>query len=182
VLVPTALEAEALHTEWPLEICGFGLAAAGVGAMAAIVRHHPAALVLVGLAGTYDTERAPLESVVTPGRVRCVGIGAGGRTAAELGFAASDELPLAGGDVLALSVTEASGSQEQAAGRLRAHPDALIEDMEGYAVALAAMHTGISCTMVRGVSNQAGVRDRAHWSVDAALAAVQRTLDSMAGR
>src|SRR5262249_19059893 len=89
VLVPTALEAEALRTEWPLEICGFGLAAAGVGAMAAIARHRPATVVLVGLAGTYDAEWAPLEGVVVPGSVRCVGIGAGGRSATDLGFAAS---------------------------------------------------------------------------------------------
>jgi futalosine hydrolase len=182
VLVPTALEAEALRTGWPLEVCGFGLAAAGVGAMAAISRHRPSAIVLAGLAGTYDAERAPLERVVIPGRVRCVGIGAGGRTAAELGFAASDELPLARGDGLAISVTEASGSPEQATGRRREHPRALIEEMEGYAVALAAMTAGIPCVMVRGISNQAGVRDRAQWSVDAALAAVQQTLDSMAGR
>lgn len=182
MLVPTALEAEALRTAWPLEVCGFGLAAAGVGAMDAITRHRPRTVVLAGLAGTYDAERAPLESIVIPGSVRCVGIGAGGRTAAQLGFAASDELALAGGDGLAVSVTEASGSPEQADGRRRAHPEALIEEMEGYAVALAATTVGIPCTMVRGISNQAGVRDRANWSVDAALAAVQRTLDSMAGR
>jgi len=182
VLVPTALEAEALRTEWPLEVCGFGLAAAGVGAMAAITHHRPDTIVLAGLAGTYDAERAPLESIVIPASVRCVGIGAGGRTAAELGFAASDEVALTGRDGLAVSVTEASGSPEQAADRLREHRDALIEEMEGYAVALAAMTAGISCTMVRGISNQAGVRDRAHWRLDAALAAVQRTLDSMAAR
>jgi len=182
VLVPTALEAEALHTEWPREVCGFGLAAAGVGAMAAITHHRPGRIVLAGLAGTYNAERAPMESIVIPAGVRCVGIGAGGRTAADLGFAASDEVALADGDGLALSVTEASGSPEQAAGRLREHRGALIEEMEGYAVALAAMAAGISCTMVRGISNQAGVRDRAHWHVDTELAAVQRTLDSMAGR
>jgi futalosine hydrolase len=182
VLVPTALEAEALRTEWPLEVCGFGLAAAGVGAMAAISHHRPQTIVLAGLAGTYDAEQAPLESVVIPASVCCVGIGAGGRTAAELGFAASDEVALAGGDGLAVSVAEASGSPGQAADRLREHPGALIEEMEGYAVALAAMTTRTPCTMVRGISNQAGVRDRAHWQVDAALAAVQRTLDSMAAR
>lgn len=182
MLVPTALEAEALRTEWPLEICGFGLAAAGVGAMAAIDRHRPNAVVLAGLAGTYDAGRAPLESVVVPASVRCVGIGAGGRTAAELGFAASDEAPLTHGTGLALSVATASGSAQEAASRSAEHPDALIEEMEGYAVALAAVAAGLSCMMVRGISNRAGVRDRAEWRVDAALAAVQRELDSMAGR
>ncbi len=182
MLVPTALEAEALRTAWPLEVCGFGLAAAGIGAMAAIARHQPAAVVLAGLAGTYDAARAPLERVVLPGAVRCVGIGAGGRTAAELGFAPSDEIPLANGEGLALSVTEASGSPQEAAVRSAEHPDALIEEMEGYAVALAALTAGLSCTMVRGISNHAGVRDRTQWRIDTALAAVQRELDSMAGR
>jgi len=182
VLVPTALEAKALRTEWPLEICGFGLAAAGVGAMAAIARHRPDTVVLAGLAGTYDAHRAPLASVVVPGNVRCVGIGAGGRTAAELGFAASDEVPLAHGEGLALSVTEASGSPQAAAARSAEHRGAMIEEMEGYAVALAAVTAELSCTMVRGISNQAGVRDRAQWCIEAALAAVQQELDSMAGR
>jgi futalosine hydrolase len=180
VLVPTALEAEALRTGWPLEICGFGLAAAGVGAMDAIARHQPGAVVLAGLAGTYDAGRTPLESVVVAGSVRCVGISAGGRTAAELGFAASDEITLTNGTGLALSVATASGSPQEAAARSAEHPDAMIEEMEGYAVALAAATTGVSCTMVRGISNRAGVRDRAEWRVDTALAAVQRTLDSMA--
>jgi futalosine hydrolase len=180
--VPTAFEAEALRTEWPLEICGFGLAAAGVGAMAAIVRHDPARVVLAGLAGTYDPPAAPLGRVVVPGTVRCAGIGAGGQSAAELGFSESDELPLADGHGLAVSVAEASGSPEQAAERRADHPGALIEEMEGYAVALAAITAGIPCTMVRGVSNQAGVRDRSHWRAPDALAAVQRTLDSMAAR
>jgi futalosine hydrolase len=181
VLVPTELEAERLGlSHAPVEICGFGLARAGVGAMRAIDRHRPGRVVLAGLAGSYDLARAPIGSVVRPGRVRCHGIGAGGRSAAELGFADSDEAALDGDDeALALSVTSASGTPEQAAGRRAVHPAALVEEMEGYAVALAAITAGIRCAMVRGVSNAAGDRVTAGWSIDEALAAVRGRLDSM---
>jgi futalosine hydrolase len=181
VLVPTGLEAERLGlSHAPVEICGFGLARAGVGAMSAIDRHRPDRVVLAGLAGTYDASRAPIGTVVCPALVRCHGIGAGGLSAAELGFADSDEAALHGGDgSVALSVASASGTPQEAAERVAAHPDALIEEMEGYAVALAAISRSISCTMMRGVCNLAGDRDTSAWAIDAALTAVRERLDSM---
>jgi futalosine hydrolase len=181
VLVPTELEAERLGlSHVPVEICGFGLARAGVGAMRAIQHHRPDRIVLAGLAGSYDRSRAPIGGVVVPGRVRCHGIGAGGMSAAELGFADSDEAALDGGDgALALSVASASGTPEEAAGRATVHSGALIEEMEGYSVALAAITVSIPCTMVRGVSNAAGDRDTAEWAIDEALAAVRERLTSM---
>jgi hypothetical protein len=59
VLVPTTVEAAALDAGGaPIEVCGFGLAAAGVGAMAAIARYRPSRVVLAGVAGSYDADRA----------------------------------------------------------------------------------------------------------------------------
>jgi futalosine hydrolase len=181
--VPTELEAGLLasrHT--PLELCGFGLAQSGARAMHAIATHRPARVVLAGVAGSYDPALTALATVVSPSRVRCLGIGAGGRSAAQLGFADADELPLAGEGGLALSVAAASGSPGEADARLREHPGAVIEEMEGYAVALAAMIAGIPCCMVRGVSNRAGDRNTASWQLAPALEAVGRTLDTMLGR
>lgn len=183
MLVPTELEATRLALDHaPLELCGFGLAWAGAAAMHAISSHRPARVVLAGVCGSYDAVAAPVGGVVLPSRVRCHGIGAGGLSATELGFAEADELPLEGGAGLALSVATASDSPEQAQARRRQHPQALIEEMEGYAVAVAAMLGGIPCQIVRGVSNLAGDRDRAGWQLDRALQAVVRALDTMLER
>ena len=180
VLVPTELEARRLalrHT--PLELCGFGLARAGVGAMQAITRHRPQRVVLAGVAGSYDADLAPIGAVLTPGLVRCHGIGVGDQTPADLGFTDSDEAALDGQDGLALSVARASDSPDQARSRRVAEPRAVLEEMEGYAVALAAMTAQIPCTMLRAVSNMAGDRDPAGWSLDPALDALHERLDNM---
>jgi futalosine hydrolase len=180
VLVPTELEARrlALRHE-PLELCGFGLAGAGVGAMHAIARHRPQRVVLAGVAGSYDAELAPIGAVLAPRMVRCHGIGVGDQTPAQLGFAGSDEAALDGQDGLALSVARASESLDQARSRRTAEPRAVLEEMEGYSVALAAMRVEIPCMMLRAISNMAGDRDVAGWSLDPALDALRERLDSM---
>jgi futalosine hydrolase len=180
VLVPTELEARRLalrHT--PLELCGFGLARAGVGAMHAIARHRPQRVVLAGVAGSYDADLAPIGAVLAPALVRCHGLGVGDQTPAQLGFADSDEAALEGEDGLALSVARASESLDQARSRRTAEPRAVLEEMEGYSVALAAMAAEIPCTMLRAVSNMAGDRDVAGWALDPALDALRERLDSM---
>jgi len=180
VLVPTELEARRLalrHT--PLELCGFGLARAGVGAMRAIARHRPQRVVLAGVAGSYDVDLAPIGAVLAPGLVRCHGVGVGDQTPADLGFADSDEAALDGQDGLALSVARASESLDQARSRRAAEPRAVLEEMEGYAVALAAMTAQVRCTMLRAISNMAGDREPSGWSLDPALDALRERLDSM---
>lgn len=180
ILIPTRLEAELLA--WnaaPVTVCGFGLAAAGAGAAHAIAQHRPERVVLVGLAGSYDLARMPIGAAMTASAVRCHGIGAAGQSATELGWAAGDQIELDGGDGLVLSVAEASATTEQAAERHRKHPQAVIEEMEGYAVAVAATLFEVPLTLVRGVSNAAGDRDHAAWQVSPALAAVRSVLASM---
>jgi futalosine hydrolase len=178
ILVPTALESALLFPDGSpgrLAVCGFGLAAAGAGAAHAIAMHPGAAsdgVVLVGAAGTYDPERHPVGSAIVAGAIGCEGIGAGSgaqhRSAADLGFADSDRIALGDGPEL-LSVVAAAGSAAEAAARHARHPDAAGEEMEGFAVAIAARLHGVGLTIVRGFSNVAGDRDRDGWRMEEAL-------------
>jgi futalosine hydrolase len=180
--VPTAAEAELLAIAGaPLELCGFGLAAAGAGAAHAIARHAPSRVILAGCAGSYDLAHAPIGSAVVASAVRCVGIGAGGLSAAELGWASSDQIELDGDGGLVLSVASASATVGEAAIRLSTHSGAVLEEMEGYAVAVAATLGEVPLTIVRGVSNAAGERDKATWRIPEALAAAGVVVASMLG-
>ena len=181
--MPTAAEAELLTAaSGPVALCGFGLAAAGAGAAHAIAFHAPARVILVGCAGSYDLERAPIGSVVVASAVRCEGIGVGQLSAAELGWAASDQIELDGDGGLVLSVASASATVEEAASRQSKHPAAVAEEMEGYAVAVAATLAEVPLTVVRGISNQAGDRDKTAWRMAEALAAAGDVVATMRGR
>ena len=190
VLVPTELESGLLFPDGPpaaLAVCGFGLAAAGAGAAHAIAEHRDEAargVVLVGAAGTYDATAHPIGSAVRAGSVRCDGIGAGSgehhRTAAELGFAATDAVALGDGPEI-LSVASAAGSPAEAAARRDRYPRAAGEEMEGYAVAVATGLFGVDLTIVRGFSNAAGDRDRAGWRMREALAAAAGLVREVVG-
>jgi 1,4-dihydroxy-6-naphthoate synthase len=143
ILVPTAAEAELLGDDLPgpVRVCGFGLAAAGAGAAHAIATHPAeaeAGVVLVGAAGTYDPDRFAIGTAIDASSVRIDGIGAGGAGPAQLGFAEADVIALTGADGELLSVAEAAGTAAAAAERAERHPSALAEEMEGFAVAVAA--------------------------------------------
>jgi futalosine hydrolase len=182
ILVPTAAEAELLAaTEAPVALCGFGLAAAGAGAAHAIALHAPSRVILVGCAGSYDLERAPIGSALVASAVRCHGIGAGGFSPAELGWADSDQIELDGDGGLVLSVASASATVGEAAIRLSKHPGAVLEEMEGYSVAVAAMLREVPLSVVRGVSNAAGERHKTTWRMAEALAAANGVVASMLG-
>ncbi len=185
ILVPTDRERALVFAEGapaPVAVCGFGLAEAGAGAAHAFAVHTAAAArgaVLVGAAGTYDADRHPVGSALVAGSVRCDGIGAGGRTPAELGFGAADVLPLALEGPEILSVAAASADAGAAAARAAGHPAAAAEEMEGYAVALAARRFGVPLAIVRGISNVAGDRDVARWRLREALAAAAGRLPEL---
>jgi futalosine hydrolase len=185
ILIPTAAEAELLGDALPgpVCVCGFGLAAAGAGAAHAIATHPGVAeggVVLAGAAGTYDTGRLAIGAAMEAAAVRVDGIGAAGSGAAELGFAESDVIALPGTDGELLSVAEAAGTAADAADRARRHPDALAEEMEGYAVAVAASLFGVPLRIVRGISNRAGDRNHAGWRMADALAAVRVRVQELA--
>jgi len=73
------------------------------------------------------------------------------------------------------------GSAEEAAGRHAQYPAAAGEEMEGYAVAVAAWLFGVNLTIVRGFSNAAGDRDHAGWRMDEALGRAAALVRGLAG-
>lgn len=180
--MPTEYEREILFgadEPAPVVVCGFGLAAAGVNTAHAIATHREArdGVLLVGAAGTYDEHRHPLGSALVAGSVRCHGIGAGGRTPFQLGFAGEDVLDLVPADGPEIvSVAQASRDRRMAAAVAARHPQAAAEEMEGYAVALAAHRFGVPATIVRGISNLAGQRERGGWLMRQGLEAAAARL------
>jgi futalosine hydrolase len=73
-----------------------------------------------------------------------------------------------------LSVAGVSDCEEVAAARASRF-GALVENMEGYALALAGRRTGIPVAEVRGVSNRAGNRDKDTWNLTLANSRAQET-------
>ncbi len=223
VLTPTLFEAKRLFGDQPAdfsytaktsvatnyngrqkrysEICGFGLASAGAGAGFRISQStrddSDSAVILAGIAGTYQPEKYPIGSVVCASSVRCFGIGAGSgdehQSSEEMGWAQG--LPLAGlppaYDFLDLStppnsteligaflsVASASGNMAEANARAAKFPEIAGEEMEGFAVALACRNYGRPLFMIRGISNVAGDRDKSHWKTNEALTAVQKKIE-----
>ena len=179
MLVPTEAEAQLLFGDdppaSPVAICGFGLAEAGAGAAHAIASARADAeggLVLIGAAGSYDERLAPVGSALVAGRAELHGISAGGRSPAELGFSRSDiaRLDLRGrpdGGTL-LSVAVSSGDHAEAARRASA-TGAVAEEMEAFAVAVAARLQGVPLTVVRGISNVAGEQLHSRWRLKEGL-------------
>ena len=73
---------------------------------------------------------------------------------------------------LLLTVCAASANSTDVTDRLKKFPHAAAEDMEAYSVAMACRMANVPLTVIRGISNLAGDRNKAHWDVDAALKAV----------
>ena len=184
------------------ELSGFGPVAAAARTAQLLAVLRPRRVLLLGIAGAYDIERHPIGSALEFSEVALDGVGVGEgrgfRGPPAIGFpqwpgrpvrgqpddggdedlvgAVHDRLLLGagGGEGLLLTTCAASASPAEAAVRLERFPEALAEDMEGFAVALACALEGVPLCIVRGISNQVGVRDPAHWRIPAALAAARR--------
>jgi len=201
VLVPTELErrlvepavAAARGAASRVELCGFGPVVAAARTARLIAEHRPERVLLVGIAGGF-ADRLRIGEAYAFEQVACHGIGAGAAAAfipAEaMGWTqwpadgldsatrvgdvlpcSSSPLPAAARTGLLLSACSASASDDDVRSRLRLHPDAVAEDMEGFAVAAACRLGGVPLEIVRGISNTAGDRDTSHWQVDAACRA-----------
>ncbi|MEE8469436.1 MAG: hypothetical protein V3T22_13330, partial [Planctomycetota bacterium] len=164
---------------------------------ALLARLRPRRVVLLGIAGSYDPERLALGSAATFEAVALDGVGAGEGpgflSPTDLGLPqwpggegtpsgdVHERLPLdpAGpGQALLLSVCSAADGESQVARRRERFPSALAEDMEGFGVALACALQGVPLTVVRGICNRAGDRQRGGWCVAEALDAARlRTLE-----
>ena len=180
-----------------LELVGFGPIAAAARTAGLLAAGPPTTVLLVGIAGSFD-DRLKLGGACWFQRVAChgVGVGTGGELlpAGQLGWphwpgdpaagtaAVGDELPLVvpvtggqgyepAGAGLLLSACAASATAADAAVRREQFPAAVAEDMEGFAVALACRLAGVSCQIIRGISNRVGDRDKANWQVEPALRA-----------
>ena len=189
MLVPTEEERRGLERaggfptdRGALALCGFGPVAAAARTAALLAELRPERVLLCGVAGTYDPARLAVGGASAFGRVAVDGIGAGGASAAALGFphwpgdAASapvgDELELGAGGLL-VTACSASGTREEARARAERFPGALAEDMEAFGVALACSLARTPLEVVRGASNACGDRERSRWRVDEALAAAR---------
>lgn len=199
ILVPTPREMETLRPllsvdddRLAFQLCGFGPIAAAARASALIARYKPERVLLVGIAGSFDTERYPLGTACRFDQVTCLGIGVGSgsdhQSAHELGwqqFSGGDAKPEIG-DVITLDSTfvqgvscagrlltccRASANLDEASQRHQLFPDAVAEDMEGFAVAMACSLARVPLQIVRGISNRVGDRDHANWRIDDALSA-----------
>lgn len=161
-------------------------AALGMGLALADARRTGQSISLVlnvGVAGSMDLEQAPLCSLWRVEEEIWPEYGLHDGTAVDgpsFGFPqwhgphgpVFDRLPLPRPDRLpsclaplaalppatSLSVAGVSAARERVAQLRQAHPGALLENMEGFAVALACARQGIACVEVRSVSNRVGPR------------------------
>lgn len=200
LLVPTELELRriadlgGIPTGLALvELCGFGPVAAAARTAALLAALRPARVVLLGIAGTYDLAAHPLGSAIEFDECAIEGVGVGeGRALLAppaLGFpqwpgregltpAIFDRVtlataPRAGRPRLLLTTCAASADPAQALLRRERFPEAIAEDMEGFAVASACTLAGVPLRIVRGISNAVGDRAPANWRIPAALAAAR---------
>jgi futalosine hydrolase len=75
-----------------------------------------------------------------------------------------------------LTVCAASADETDASDKLKKFPDAAAEDMEAWSVAMACCLNDTPLTVIRGISNVAGVRDKTRWNIEGALTAVADVL------
>lgn len=196
ILVPTELERRRLLDlggfPEPVELCGFGPIAAAARTAQVLASERPARVLLIGICGAYDASQHAVASALEFDEVAVEGIGVGEGAhlipPPRLGFpqwpgaagqrAIFDRLPLAAprsgaAARLLLTTCAASADREQAQLRRSRMPDALAEDMEGFAVALACALAGVPLRIVRGVSNEVGDRRPEHWRIPGALGAAR---------
>jgi futalosine hydrolase len=207
ILVPTEFELKKLEPQIAqsmaavdslIRVCGFGPVAAGIQTTHLLAKHKPAAAVLIGIAGALGTQMA-IGSAASFSRIGCYGVGAGSgsefQTFSELGWSSeriSPEQPI-WGDVIELdnaspssspapgmllTVCSASDGSADIVHRRTRFPQAIAEDMEAYSVAMACGLSDIPLTVIRGISNVAGDRNKANWKIAAALEAAAACFNS----
>lgn len=200
ILVPTDSELKHLQPRLAqiaadtcglIAVCGFGPITSGICTTRLIARHAPESVILVGIAGALDPQLR-IGTAQSFAQICCYGIGAGCgseyQSAGELGWNqwTDPESAEPVGDIIRipgtpdhvesespmlLTVCAASANADEVADRLRRFPRAVAEDMEAFSVAVACRMAQIPLTVVRGISNHAGDRNKSNWNVAAALEA-----------
>jgi len=208
LIVPTQFELEYLspsfreeigQTDWRLELCGFGIVVSGIRTSNLIAQYSPKQVLLIGIAGTLHN-KFPVGQAVQFDRVTCFGIGAGSGnpylSADEMGWRQWPTEPVISDSILLresscdeqtpypatlLTCCSASASEQDVRLKLEKHPDVVAEDMEGFAVAAACRFAGIPLTIIRGISNLAGDRNKDNWRVSEAMLAVEKKIRKVLG-
>ena len=194
IVVPTKGELDSLRLgelqashRADVALCGFGPVASACRTMRSLCAGNYSQVLLCGLAGTY-TDEFHIGEAVTFRSVTLDGVGVieGGRPRSgyDLGFDRSlpntfDGLVSLPGVRCAercLTVCLCSASTDEARQRMADYPGAAAEDMEGYGVAMACHLQSVPLTILRGISNTAGDRDKARWKIGDALDAVRSVL------
>jgi futalosine hydrolase len=181
---------------------GIGLVNASHAATVLAERHRPDALILIGIGGAYpgsglgiaDIAIAESETYADAGILMADGLHPLSETGFPLlvagGAAYFETLPVAtsavGIDLLArlpgakkgafLSVTQITGTADRAKALAERHGGAIIENMEGAAVAHVALMYGVPFMELRGVSNRVEDRDLGGWDRPGAARACQEAL------
>ena len=203
VLVPTPTEMRRLEPHLigvggvVAEMCGFGPIAAAATTANLIARHRPQEVMLVGIAGAVG-DGLKIGSASKFSSVACYGVGVGWADlhtpAAEIGWCqlAGDGLEPVGDylmldesapdDRLLMSVCSASGAPADVQRYRDRYPQTIAEDMEGFGVAMACHLSNTRLSIIRGISNIAGDRDKSNWQVEQAMeAATTMTLEHLRG-
>jgi futalosine hydrolase len=172
-----------------VELCGFGLVVSAAQTARLLDQFSPKQVVLLGIAGSYCS-LSEIGTACIFSEVACYGIGVGTgsefRSAGKMGWQqwSSTDPRLVIGDALdlnspapnqfrrrLLSVTSAAENSRDVMIRKAHDPQAIAEDMEGFAVAAACRLNQTPLTIIRGISNLAGDRDKANWKVSKAMQA-----------
>ncbi len=201
LLVPTSFERDCFSQHFlaqiqladiAIELCGFGPIVSAIRTTQLIALYGPNRVVLTGVAGALDS-RCEVGMAVEFDEVICFGVGAGSgdafMSASEMGWRQwpnapeiSDAISLHAGLKPAsprkalLTCCSASANEQDVRTRRTKHANAFAEDMEGFSVAAACRFSGIPLTIVRGISNLAGDRNKANWRVSEAMAAVEKSI------
>ena len=154
------------------QLCGFGPIAAAARASGLISRYKPQRVLLIGIAGSFDTDRYAVGTACRFDQVVCSGVGVGigthHRSAEQIGwqqFSGGDAQPQIGDRIALdssfvsgvpfagelLTCCSASADPQETALRRQLFPDAVAEDMEGFAVAMACSLARVPLQIVRGI-------------------------------
>ncbi|QDT12376.1 futalosine hydrolase [Stieleria marina] len=199
-VIEPLLSDAATQRGWQIEIVGFGPLASAARASQLISRHRPSKVCLVGVAGAFDIRECPVGNAMQFRTVECDGIGVGTgpeyRSVVDMGWSMFDDETISVGARIGLHHDERGGSEpresnsaslltvcaasantQEASSRRRRFPDAVAEDMEGFAVAVSCQLAGVPLRIVRGISNEVGDRDHGRWQIDPALESAARMVN-----
>lgn len=176
---------------------GVGKTAAACALTTALVGVSDALVVAIGVCGVHRGAGLGIGSAVVVAHDRLVDEGVrtptGFMDLAQLGLGDTEPLlaerarvdaaaavlgaPVVGGG----TVSTCSGTDGLAAERAARWPDAVIETMEGAAIALVCARLGVPWVGIRVVSNFTGDRDRAQWDLPRALGGLSRACAALRG-